>query len=322
MIKILEQFALQYPLLFHILVIIASLVLLILAADKALDGIVNYARKLGLSGYLIGLIVISIGASMPELISSLMGSLEGDSGVVFGTIMGSNICGIALVIGASALFAKKLDLDPHVLERTEVMTFFIVLLPFLLIIDGMLGRIDAAVLISIYFAYIFMIWRKEGEMGGIKKEVNLRNIYLDGIIFVLALAVILLSGRYLVYSSIRVSSILEIPSYLVSLVIIGLGTSMPDLTVSIRSLMKGEKSIGIGNSLGSIVIKSLLFLGILALLNPIIIDPWTIIFAEFALLLSIGLIFYFTSKGVLTWKNGLVLIGVYLIFIVKEVFLR
>ncbi|MBD3248689.1 hypothetical protein GF336_01470 [Candidatus Woesearchaeota archaeon] len=322
MIDILEQFAMQYPLLFHILIIIASLVLLILAADKALDGIVNYARKLGLSGYLIGLIVISIGASMPELVSSLMGSFEGDAGVIFGTILGSNISGIALVVGASALFAKKLDLDPHVLERTEVMTFFMVLLPFILILDGVLGRIDAAVMILVYLVYIYMVWRKEGQMGGIKKDVKLERIYLDGIIFALALAVILLSGRYLVYSSIRVSSILEIPSYLVSLVIIGLGTSMPDLTVSIRSLMKGEKGIGIGNSLGSIVVKSLLFLGILALLNPIIVDPWTIAFAEFALLLSIGLIFYFTSKKMLTWKHGLILIGVYLVFILKEVFLR
>jgi cation:H+ antiporter len=97
-----------HPLVFNIIVVAASLALLVKTSDMVLFGITDYAKKLGLSDYLIGLVIISLGASMPELVSSVMGAFAGDSGVILGTILGSNITGITLVLGASALIAKKL----------------------------------------------------------------------------------------------------------------------------------------------------------------------------------------------------------------------
>ena len=309
-------FVALHPLAFWSIILVASLAVLILASDKALYGVTRYAERLGLSDYLIGLIIISLGASMPELVSSIMGAVAGDSGIILGTILGSNVTGITLVVGISAIVGKKLVLNPHVLEKTEIITIATVILPFLLILDGRPGRIDAGIMIAAYLFYVGYLWKKEGEAGSLKKDVKFERIYLDGIIFILALAAILLSARWVVKSSIEISSLLNLSSYIVALIVIGIGASMPDLAVGVRSLMKGHKGIGIGNALGSIVVKSLLFLGILAMISPIAVSPWTIAASQAILVAGLGLIFYLTTKKMMTWKSGLVLLGLYATFIV------
>jgi len=319
---VLENFAAMHPLAFNLIIIIASLAVLVKASDMALYGIIRYAEKLGLSDYLIGLIIISLGASMPELVSSIMGALADDPGIILGTILGSNIGGITLVIGIFAIVGKKMFLDPHVLEKTEIMTLATVILPFLLILDGVLSRIDAGILIAAYFAYVVMIWRKEGQLGKIKKDVKFEKIYRDGVIFILALLALILSARWLVFSSIEIASLLHISSYVIALVVIGIGASMPDLVVGVRSLMKGHKGIGIGNALGSIVVKSLLFLGVLAIINPIKVSPLTLLSAEIVLLASLGFILYLTAKKRIEWKHGIVLLLTYALFITISLVIR
>ena len=307
------------PLVFNILIILASLVLLVKASDMALLGVTEYARKLGLSDYLIGLIIISLGASMPELVSAIMGVFADDPGVILGTILGSNITGITLVMGASAIFAKKLKLDPHVLEKTEIMTLIMVALPFLLLLNGVLSRIDGGILVAAYLIYIVMIWIKEGQAGTMKKDVKLEKIYIDGIVFVLALAALLLSARWLVFSSIEISTRLGISSYLVALIVIGIGTSLPDAVVAIRSIMKGHKGVGMGNALGSIVVKSTLFLGIISLISPIKASFMTIMLAELFLLSALGYILVLTVGKEMNWKHGIVLVSMYAVFITLSI---
>ena len=316
----LTEFVANYPIVFHIIIILASLVILVKSSDLALLGIINYAKKLGLSDYLIGLIIISLGASMPELVASLMGVVANDSGIIFGTILGSNITSITLVIGIFAIVGKKLGLNPKVLEKTEIITLSTVILPFILIIDGTLSRIDAGILIALYIGYLIYVWRKEGQFGKIKKDVKIKRLYLDGIIFILALLAILLSARWLVFSSIEIASMLNISSYVIALVVIGIGASLPDLMVGLRALSSGHKEIGIGNSLGSVVVQSLLFLGILAMIKPIKISFMSIIAAEIALLVSLSFILYLTIKKSINWKHGLILIGGYIIFILFSIF--
>ena len=314
------NFIASNPLVFHILIILASLAILVKASDMALFGIINYAKKLGLSDYLIGLIIISLGASMPELVASIMGLVAGDSGIIFGTILGSNITSITLVIGVFAIVGKKLALNPKVLEKTELITLSTVILPFILIIDGVLSRIDAVILIALYLGYLVYVWRKEGQLGKIKKDVKIERLYLDGIIFILALLAILLSARWLVFSSIEIASMLNISSYIIALVVIGIGASLPDLMVGLRALSSGHKEIGIGNSLGSVVVQSLLFLGILAMIRPIEISFISIIVAEITLVISLIFILYLTIKRAINWKHGLILIGGYVIFIIISIF--
>jgi len=313
------QFSLQHPLVFLLLVIAASLAILLKAADFLVFGVTRYARKLGISDYLIGLIIIALGASLPELVSSIMGSIEGESGIVIGTIFGSNLCGLTLVLGLIAVIGKKIDIKVRVLHKTGWVIFILTMLPFILLIDGMLAKWEGAVLIAVWLGYNLYLWRREGELGKIKKRVKLERIWKDAIIAVIALLAIILAGRWLVFSSIRISGMVNITPYVISLIVIGLGTQIPDLAVSIRAIKSGHQDVAFADILGSLLTKALLFFGIFAFIIPLTIEPillWSaMMFTGFAL----GLALVFTRKKKIVRWQGVILLIVYLAFLAQWV---
>jgi len=309
------------PLILHSLIIVGSLIILIKASDLAVYGISRYAKRLGISDYLIGLIVISLAASLPELVSALNGAMINDSGIVFGTILGSNIVGISLVIGLLALVGKNVSLECKILKKTKTDIFLLTILPFVLLIDSKLGRFDGALLILSYVIWLGLLWKREGEFGKVKKDVKLKHLYRDALIFIGCLVAILLSARWLVFSSINIANLLNISSYLIALIVIGIGSSMPDLSVGIRSVLRNHQDIGIGDALGSLIMKSLLFLGIIALINPIIIAWSTIAVSAVFLVLTVALVLKFTYQKTIDWKKGLILVLLYVIFLIAQLVL-
>jgi len=309
------------PLIFHIGVIIASLFVLTKASDLAVYGVTRYARKVGLSDYLIGLIVVSLAASLPELVSALNGGLMGDSGIVFGTILGSNIAGLSLVIGLLALVGKKVKLGCGILKKTKIDIFLLTILPFVLLIDSKLSRFDGGLLVVSYIIWLGLLWKREGEFGKIKKDVKFKHLYRDGLIFIGCLVAILLSARWLVFSSINVANLLNVSSYFIALVVIGIGSSIPDLTVGIKSVMRHHQDVGVGDAIGSLIMKSLLFLGIIALINPLSISWSAISLSAVFTILTVSLVLRFTCQKTIDWKKGLLLVLLYVIFLLIQIFI-
>ena len=312
---------LKNPLIFHPLVILGSFIILSKAADLAVEGIAGYAKKLGLSDYLIGLLVVSLASSTPEFIASLNGLVLQDSGVVLGTIIGSNIIELTLVLGVFALLGKKILLKAKALEKTEWMIFGLGILPFAMLIDSKLSRIDGIILMAAFFGYLYLIWRKEGSLGKIKKKVEVKHIYRDALIFVGALVAILLSSRWLVFSSVELANAINLSTFFIALVVIGIGASIGDLIVGIRSVLRGHEDVGLGNAIGSNMTKSLFFLGIVALISPISFAFSQLFVAVLFAALSLGLILFFVKKRVLTWKQGIILLVIYAAFVILEWFI-
>ena len=210
----------SHPYIFLSIIIIASFIIMVKSADMLVFGIDRYAKKEGLSDYLIGLLIVSFTASVPELVSSLTGLFAGDNGIVFGTILGSNIAGLTLVLGIYALVGRKIKLYNKVLVNMEVILFFLIGIPFLLGADGELSRIDGIILIAIYFVYVMFVWMKESKTGKMKKNVKFKFIWKDALIFLLALFALFLSSRYLVFSSITVAKLINIPTFLMAIIIL------------------------------------------------------------------------------------------------------
>jgi cation:H+ antiporter len=308
------------PLVFHGLIMLASFLILIKSADMLVFGIDSYAKRLGLSDYLIGLLVVSLTASTPEFVSAITGLFAGDEGIVFGTILGSNITGITLVLGIFALIGRKIKLVNKVLTRMEVLLFFLIMLPFFLGADGQLSRIDGIALILAYLGYVTMLWVKESKSGKVKKDVKVKFIWKSALTFLLALVALFLSSRWLVFSSIAASKILHIPSYLMAIVVLGIASSLPDLFVGIRALLKGEVGVGIGNSLGSMVVKALLFFGLFALITPLKVDFGLLAVSIAFTILSLGIVMYLSEKKEMDWRHGLLLLMIYFVYIIVEVF--
>lgn len=308
----------QHPLVFHILVSIASFLIMVKSADMIVYGIDRYAKRLGLSDYLIGLLIISITASVPEFVSAITGLFAGDEGIVFGTILGSNLTGITLVSGVLALVGRKIKLVNKVLAKMEVLLFFMIALPFVLGADGSLSRIDGIILILFYLGYAVKIWIRERETGHMRKDVNVKFIWKNALIFLIALAALFLSSRWLVFSSISMSELLNVPTYIMAILVLGIASSLPDMLVGIRGILEGEVGFGLGNTLGSIVVKSLLFLGVFAIIKPLAVNFNVIGFTILTTIFTLAIIMYFSEKKEMNWKNGLLLLFIYISYISIE----
>lgn len=317
-----QEFIAAHPMLFHIFIIAASLIVVIRASDLLVYGVTNYSKKLGLSDYIIGLIVVSIGASVPELISSIMGSILADSGIVLGTIIGSNVMGMTFVIGILAMVGKKIKVNYKLLHETEYLVTALCALPFLLLMNGILSRLDGIILIAAFMVYLIILWKKEGKMGRLKKDVKVKKIWYHSLVFVGSLMALLLSARWLVFSSSALSSMLNIPSYFLGLTVIAVGGSMPDITVSIRAILSGHQDVAFGDVLGSVVTKFTLFLGILALINPLTINPWYVINGAVFGVGTVTLTYLMSKDKILSWKEGTILFSLYFLFLGIEILVR
>ncbi|MEM4282143.1 MAG: hypothetical protein QXU88_02840 [Candidatus Woesearchaeota archaeon] len=306
------------PFLLNITVLLASLFLLFKAADLIVYGISDYARRLGLSDYIIGLIVVAFSLSAPELISSLFGFMLGKTELFLGIILGANMVHFALSIGLLLVVGKKLRFDNPILGKQKLFAWLLLMLPFLLMIDGELSRFNGAILLAAFFVYLGVLWIQEGRLGKLKKRIALRTIWRDAIIFLGSLVALLLAGRWLVFSTINLSAITGITPYLLSVTIMGIATTIPDFVVQLRSIIKGHTDIGIGDAIGSAIIELVLFFGLVALIKP-----FKIAFAEIGttllfLALSISTIFLLTNKKEGTWKHGILLIALYVLFVLIE----
>jgi len=313
-------FSASHPYLFLFLIIAASFIIMVKSADMLVFGIDRYAKKEGLSDFLIGLLIVSFTASTPELVSSITGLFAGDNGIVFGTILGSNIAGLTLVLGVYALIGRKIKLVNKVLAKMEVALFFLISIPFLLGADGNLSRYDGIVLIAVYFAYVVFIWIRESKTGKMKKDVKLRFIWKDSLIFLLALFALFLSSRWLVFSSITAAELLKIPTFLMAIIILGIASSLPDIFVGVRAILSGDVGIGIGNSLGSMIVKALFFFGLLALIRPLPVDLNSLAVTIGVTILSLAFVLYLSEKQEMTWKHGLILLFVYISYLLIESF--
>lgn len=316
------ELLIKNPYFINLLIVFASLYILFKAADLLVFGISDYAKKLGLSDYLIGLVVVAMAASMPEIIASLMGLEYQQSGVLFGAIIGSNMVHVALALGVLAivggLLGKKVNVECKILDKALLPMWIMLMLPFLLISDGHLTRPDGVVLVGIFALYILLLWRQEGTFGKIKKKVLLEKLWRDIFIFVGCLGALLLAGRWLVFGAVNLAKLFNLTPYFISLTIIGIGTTIPDFAIELRALLRKREAIGIGDILGSLAIELVLYFGIVAIFNPLTIDLNSVMIAGIFLMSCITLMLYFINKKFVTWKDGILLTGVYLVFLAIE----
>ncbi len=157
------------PLMFNALILLASLFILYKSADLLVYGISDYAKKLGLSDAIIGIVVVATAASAPEMISALTGFSSGETSIGYGTILGTNLVHSAFAIGILALLSKKIKLEKGVFDKERLFLWAILMLPFVLAIIGKeLSRTDGAILVSAFLLYLINLWRTEGTLGKIK----------------------------------------------------------------------------------------------------------------------------------------------------------
>lgn len=254
-----------------IVMLVVGFVMLIKGADFLIDGAVALSRKFNVPEIVIGLTVVAFGTSMPELVVNTIASFKGQGAIVFGNVIGSNIANILLILGITALI-KPIKMHKNTVWKEVPYSLIAVAALFFLTRNGILYRGDAAVLLCFFvgfLVYIFFIAKTgeleaESEEGmGTGKMLMLLGFGFVGLIF---------GGKFVVDSAVGIAQALNVSEKLISLTIVSIGTSLPELAASVTAARKGNSDMAIGNVVGSNIFNVFLIMGASGLVRPILYD--------------------------------------------------
>lgn len=315
-----------------VLLIFFSFVL-IKSAEWVIVALRRIARKSKIGVFTISAVILAVGTSLPELFVSITSAIEGTPNIALGVVMGSNIANTALITGMVALFLGKISVHGEFLKRDVFAALAAGILPMALAADGILGRVDGLVLLFVYASYTASFFKekfaevtnehsKESFFYKFLREINHIDFDISkeyGKLF-LSLALMLFSSQIIISSSEKLSVAIDVPIFVVSLIILAIGTSLPELVFSLRSIKGGEPKMFFGNLLGSTIANSTLIVGITCVISPINI----ISFADYRnaiiafVVIFVTFWFFIRSKHRLDRVEALILVLMYVIFIVLE----
>lgn len=308
-------------------------ILLIKAAEWVVISLRRIAKKSKIGVFAISAIILAVGTSLPELFVSVTSALEGAPNIALGVVLGSNITNTALIVGMVALILGKINVHGEYLKRDVSMALVAGLLPLALMADGILGRVDGFILLFAYAAYISSFFKekfeevtdehnKESFFYKFLREINHVDSDITreyGKLFV-SLALLLFSSEMIISASKYIATFLGIPVFVIGLIFLAIGTSLPELIFSIKSVKSGEPKMLFGNLLGSTIANSTLIVGVAAIISPITItsfvDYRNVIIAFVVVFISFWL--FIKSKHRLDRWEGAILVLIYLVFVVLE----
>jgi cation:H+ antiporter len=251
-----------------------GLFLLAVAAEVLVQGAASLSRRFGLSPLVIGLTVVSIGTSLPELVVSVEAALAGSGGLALGNVVGSNIANIALILGIAALIAP-IAVQAQVV-RMDAPLLVVVSVGFIgLVWDGGLSRGNGVVLTAGILAYVFYtLHMAQRASPGVQEEADVvlpsqHSVLVDGGLIAVGIAGLLGGAHFLVTGAIDVAAALGISPVVIGLTVVAVGTSLPELATSVVAAWRGQGDIAVGNALGSSIFNLLGILGVTVLIHPL-----------------------------------------------------
>ena len=257
--------------------IVIGLVLLVWSADRFVDGAVGVAQFLGMSTFLIGMVVVGFGTSAPEMVVSILSAMNNTPQLALGNAYGSNIANIALILGATALIAPVI-VKKQAMSRDIPILLLVTVLTVLLVKDGNVSFSDGAFLLLAFVAVTVLNIglelkdrrkRKKAEMldGEIPEVAG--PIWKSLLWLVVGLGVLIASSRMLVWGAVGMAQALGVSDLVIGLTIVAVGTSLPELASSIAAARRGENDLAVGNIIGSNFFNTLVVVGIAAVISPI-----------------------------------------------------
>ena len=265
--------------LFNIFLLIAGLGALVWSADKFVFGAAAFARNLGLPPMLIGLTIVAMGSSAPEMFVAATASLEGMTDTAIGNVLGSNVANITLILGITALLGA-ISVSSQTLKREIPMMLGATALAGYFLYDGQLTRIEGLVLLALFFALMgYLIWHaiankeKDPLIDEAESEVP-KDVPTPKAILWLVIGLVLLplSADWMVQGAVGIAKAFHMSDLVIGLTIIAVGTSLPELAACVAGVLKKEDDLAIGNVVGSNLFNILAVLALPALIAPAAVD--------------------------------------------------
>ncbi|MBO5709838.1 MAG: calcium/sodium antiporter [Bacteroidales bacterium] len=269
--------------LLQIVILIAGLVLILMGANWLVDGSSSVARRLGISEFVIGLTIVGIGTSAPEMVVSFLSAFQGKSAMAVGNIVGSNIFNTLMILGVTALVAPMAITKSNLRKDIPLNIVVTILLILLGRSATMLGigttdsvsRLEGVLLLVIFGIYMWSTFK--GEKGEKEESVenNIKPV-MAAVMIIGGLAGLIIGGRLFVNSATQIAQIAGLSEKFIAITIMAAGTSLPELATCVVAAAKGQGQLALGNVLGSNIANILLILGGSALIHPLSFDGITL----------------------------------------------
>lgn len=255
--------------------LVAGMALLAWSANLFVGNAAQLARRFGVSTFIVGMFIVGFGTSLPEMMVSFFSALEGNPSIALGNAYGSNVANILLILGISVLL-KPMAVSPAAVKRDLPILAAVTVISGVLLVDGELGRGDAAVLIGAFI--LWTLWdiktAKEGasapesEAAEASAVAGGRSVASIVACVVLGLVMLVFSSRLLVVSAVKLATAAKVPDLVIGLTVVAVGTSLPELASSVAAAAKGENDLAIGNIIGSNIFNTLAVVGIACAVKP------------------------------------------------------
>lgn len=325
----------------NLVILILGMVFLIKGADLFVESSSNIARILRIPSFIIGLTIVSLGTSAPELAVSITASIRKASSLSFGNVIGSNIFNILIVLGVSSFFA------PIIIRKEDMKfeIFFLILISVLLAVFGYiltafrLDRFEGIIFLVLFVIFMTVMIvksvisnkkkkentqieeEKKEEIISLTKGQKFGKIIEDIIFLSLGLVGIIFGGNFVTDSASSIAVELGMSELLVGLTITSIGTSLPELITSVVAAKKKENDIALGNVMGSNIANIILILGTAVTINPIKLGSNSIFDLVLLVVLSFWLLYFIFKAGKINKKDGiafLILYAIYLMYIIQN----
>ena len=309
--------------LLNIVIYLVGLIVLSWSADRFVYGASALAKNIGISPMMIGLTIVAMGSSAPEIVVSAIASANGNMNTAVGNALGSNITNIALVLGITAL-VKPLLVSSTTLKRELPALLIISLIAIGFMFDGELKSYEGIILLGLFiFVLAMMAWlslqvdKEDPLVAETADEIPKGVSNTSALIWIgVGLVILPLSAHFLVNSAVEIARYMGISDLVIGLTIIAFGTSLPELAASVAGVLKGEDDLALGNIIGSNIFNLLAVLGMPGLIAPGILDP-DVYNRDMYVMLGLTLLLFLFSfdligKRTISRTNGFILLACFI----------
>ncbi len=293
--------------------------------EALIRGALSAARQMGISPLLSGLLIVGFGTSMPELVVSFMAALGGNPDIAVGNVIGSNISNVLLILGACALIAP-IAVQPMAVRRDAVAVLLACLVFVAMAWGGLLSRVEGILLLVCllgFFAWAYLSERNDGSPAAELREAESETLTAlpasragSTVSVVAGLGLLIGGSQVLLKGAVGIAQSLGIPEVVIGLTLVAVGTSLPELSVSVIAALRRHADVAVGNVLGSNLFNLLGILGVSALVQPLPVDQRVLSVDQWVMLATAAILFVFlyTDRRISRMEGGLLLAsyGLYL----------
>ncbi|MGO1744145.1 MAG: calcium/sodium antiporter [Psychrobacter sp.] len=263
-----------------VIAVLIGLAILVWSADVFIDGATTLANHLRLPSFVVGVVILGLGTSAPEMVVSVLAALKGSPELALGNAYGSNIMNIALVLGTTALISP-IVIQKSIVKRDLPLLLLITLLAAWQLRDGQLSQTDGTLLLLGLVAVLTFqilvalreVGKKENKKNNVNGEAQTAGLFPGLASLIIGMLIIVFSSRAIVWGAVELATYWGLSELIIGLTIVAVGTSLPELVASLSAARKGEHDMALGNIIGSNLFNTLGVVGLAALIAPINADP-------------------------------------------------